>query len=156
MSFSVGKSEKIRNPAYFSDFPENSKNSGHSSSIRSGPSHHSVSFLFSRLFSLFFQKSFSRPVFPENFLFSFFPAVFSSWGKFSRFFSDLFLFLLPFSEHFLFRKCKNTSDKTADSQFFRPEKSERFALIKRIFSFLFPAVFPTVISVFSCCPVKLF
>lgn len=128
--------------------------------------------LFFPAYFLSFSKNFFPSVFFEKILifrkFSLSPSFrpfFSPCGKFSRFFCPVFsrfrkfiffLCLLPFSEHFLFRKCKNTADKTADGQFFRLPKSERFSLIKRIFSFLFPVVFPTVVSVFSCCPVKLF
>lgn len=127
--------------------------------------------LFFLPFSLFFQKSFFRPFFPEKILifrkFSLSPSFrpfFFPQKIFPIFFRSIpvsensffSLCLLLFSEYFLFRKCKNTADKTADGQFFRPKKSERFSLIKRIFSFLFPAVFPTVVSVFSCCLLKLF
>lgn len=106
MSFSVGKSEKIRNPAFSAAASENS---GHSSSIRSGPSHPSVSSFFpetvlffpayflsfsKNLFPVrFFRKNFN---FPEIFPFSFFPAVFSPCGKFSRFFCPVFSFFRKF------------------------------------------------------------
>lgn len=100
MSFSVGKSEKIKKTAFSADFPENSKNSGHSSSIRSGPSHPSVSFLFSCLFSLFFQKSFFPSGVSEKILifrkFSLFPSFrpfFFLRKIFPIFSPGLFLFL---------------------------------------------------------------
>lgn len=65
MSFSVGKSEKIKKTAYSADFPENSKNSGHSSP--SGPALPIIPFLpfFLKLSCFFlpifflFQKIFS-------------------------------------------------------------------------------------------------
>lgn len=148
MSFSVGKSEKIKKHAYSADFPENSKNSGHSSSIRSGPSYHSVS----SFFSLFSQKSFFPSVFFEKILIfrkfslspsfrpfflpgenfpDFFP-VFSCFRKFIfSFFCSLFLNIF-FSEnvkiHRIKRQIVNFSDR---------KNPKDFPLSKEFFLFFF-------------------
>lgn len=161
MSFSVGKSEKIRNPAYSSDFPENSKNSGHSSSIRSGPSYHSVSSFFPETvlfflpFSFFFQKSFFpsgvsekilifrkfslspsfRPFFlpAENFP-DFFARSFPvSENSFFSFVCSLFLNIF-FSENVKIQRIKRQTVNFSDRQ-----NPKDFTLLKRFF------------FSFSCC-----
>lgn len=68
MSFSVGKIGKNKKTAYSADFPKNSKNSGHSSPIRSVSSFFSETVLFFLTFSLFFQKSFFPSGFSEKIL----------------------------------------------------------------------------------------
>lgn len=139
MSFSVGKSEKIRNPAFSAAASENS---GHSFPIRSGSSHYSVSSFFSETvlfflpFSLFFQKSFFRPVFFEKILifrkFSLSPS-FRPFFLPGENFPDFFLFLnIFFSENVKIQRIKRQTVNFSDQQ-----NPKDFPLSKGFFLFFF-------------------